>query len=375
MARYELSLSPTYVKHWTFVEAVREIFQNAIDQQTTNPDNLMAYDHEEVELKIYSLKSGLDRSSLLMGNTTKDGDVNQIGSFGEGYKLALLVLARDGFSVEIHNYAKKEIWRPKIVKSRRYQSDLLVIDIEKWYVKDPPDSDLTFIISGITDDHFEEIRNNILFLQSDIERINTERGDILLGDDQQGKIYVNGLFVEKLKGNILFGYDMKAKSITLDRDRRAVNAFQLTWDTSYMWSKVAKEYPDLFRDLLAAESIDIQYINSSGESIPEVAADIAYDDFKSKYGSKAIPVSNQYDKDQVYKTYPKANIIITTPIIADLINKSDKYQVAIKAIDKVEKLSPNRVLEIFYENYQSEFSKDMAIHFESILEESQGWAP
>lgn len=34
MECYELSLTPNYVKDWEFLDAVRELIQNGIDQET-----------------------------------------------------------------------------------------------------------------------------------------------------------------------------------------------------------------------------------------------------------------------------------------------------------------------------------------------------
>ena len=111
MAKYELSLSPEYVSHWGIVEAVREIFQNAIDQAAVQEDNPMFFSYEKNEVKsagwgmtyeqdgvlrIGNRDSILDAKSLLLGATTKRDDQKTIGQFGEGYKIATLVLLRSG---------------------------------------------------------------------------------------------------------------------------------------------------------------------------------------------------------------------------------------------------------------------------------------
>jgi hypothetical protein len=373
MARYELSLSPTYVKHWTYIEAVREIFQNAIDQETTNPENIMAYSHRDDTLKIYSMKSSLDKSSLLMGNTSKAGDENQIGSFGEGYKLAMLVLARDGFDMSIHNYTNKETWTPKIINSRRYKSELLVVDVTKWQLTKVPNNDLTFVIKGITDKHFAEIKENMLFLRDVTDIVETDRGNILMDPEYQGKIFVNGLFVQKLKGNILYGYDMKAKAIVLDRDRRAVNEFQLTWDTSYMWSKVAKTMPELFVNLLDAGALDIQYINSSGHCTSKDPADIAYEDFVSRFGVKAIPISCEYDKTVANNTYTGIKTVVVPTITKDLIKQSSGYLNSLSSLDNITAATPSKVLIKFYNDHRDCFTTDAIHDFEVILDDSEGW--
>lgn len=47
MANYELTVSMGYVPTWTHVDAVREIFQNAKDEETVNPENKMFFDYNE----------------------------------------------------------------------------------------------------------------------------------------------------------------------------------------------------------------------------------------------------------------------------------------------------------------------------------------
>lgn len=39
MRRFELGMSLDYVSNWTLVDAVREIFQNSLDEEIQNPDN------------------------------------------------------------------------------------------------------------------------------------------------------------------------------------------------------------------------------------------------------------------------------------------------------------------------------------------------
>lgn len=39
MRRYELGMALTYAKGWGVSDAVREFFQNALDEQKENPEN------------------------------------------------------------------------------------------------------------------------------------------------------------------------------------------------------------------------------------------------------------------------------------------------------------------------------------------------
>ena len=46
---YELSLTPNYVSDWTFNDALRELIQNGIDQETIRPDNKFSTINEQIQ--------------------------------------------------------------------------------------------------------------------------------------------------------------------------------------------------------------------------------------------------------------------------------------------------------------------------------------
>ncbi len=45
MRKYELSISADYVPEWGTTEAIREFFQNSIDEETRDPGNKMFFDY------------------------------------------------------------------------------------------------------------------------------------------------------------------------------------------------------------------------------------------------------------------------------------------------------------------------------------------
>ena len=57
---------------------------------------------------------GIDK--LVLGETTKYDNENQIGKYGEGLKLALLVLVRNGHQLEIKT--QEQIWTPLSNKAK-----------------------------------------------------------------------------------------------------------------------------------------------------------------------------------------------------------------------------------------------------------------
>ena len=104
-----------------------EIFQNALDNEIANPENKMGfnYDEENQRLTISNKTSVLNPESLLLGSSTKRDDKDTIGKHGEGYKIAFMVLLREGKDIKVYNYSAREIWETRLVKAKRYNNRLV----------------------------------------------------------------------------------------------------------------------------------------------------------------------------------------------------------------------------------------------------------
>ena len=110
MRKIELSLASDYVPSWTIVDAIRELFQNALDQEVQSPGNKATWSYENGTFKISNKQSTLTTKTLLLGTSSKSEDTRTIGQFGEGYKIATLVLLRNNKQVTIYNYGLREVW-------------------------------------------------------------------------------------------------------------------------------------------------------------------------------------------------------------------------------------------------------------------------
>ena len=197
MRKYELSISADYVPEWGVTEAIREFFQNSIDEETRDASNKMFFDYdaENRTVRIGNKHSELDIKTLLFGVTTKSGDKEMIGNHGEGYKIATVVLLRLGKTVVFQNYCRREIWRPRLVNSKRYggiQVPTFFVDNAAVWEKVPEHS-LIIEIGGIEPEEYEKIRDSNLHLQQPgPERKDTSYGGILAGEEFKGKVFVAG---------------------------------------------------------------------------------------------------------------------------------------------------------------------------------------
>lgn len=334
-SKFELSLTSNYVKDWGVVQAVREIFQNALDQQNIDSGNAMffGYDMDNHKLTIGSKYSVLERKTLLLGYTTKSNSEETIGQFGEGYKIAALVLTRLGKSLTIYNYQNREKWTCRFVDSKRYEEKVLTFFIEKdWIFKEKPSHDLVFEIEDINPEEYETIVSKNLHLQEidDEEKFESTWGTILF--DRSGKIYVNGLYVSD--ANVKYGYDFKPQYLKLDRDRGMVKNFDIEWYASKMWTEC--EDHEKLQELLHNGGQEVTFITSTiykEENLEELQLQTE-EQFVSLHGENAIPVTSQEELNECSKKYVNAKpVMVMESLKTLLINYEPKVK---KVVDTTE---------------------------------------
>ena len=325
MSNYELTLSMDYVPTWTHVEAVREIFQNAKDEETVDPQNTMFcnYNADTGTLLIGNKQGKLDKSTLLIGVSDKRDNEKTIGQHGEGYKIATVVLLREGLSLKIYNFGCNEVWTARKIKSRRYGVDIPSFDIQKVgsLLRPVENHDLVFEIKGITEEMYEEIVESNLFLQKEKGEIKGQKevGFLLLDPKYKGKIYVNGLYVCD-ENRLSYGYDFAPSEIKLDRDRRTIASWGLQSATSDVIAST--DDTELIKssvDTFDGEFLHLRYAYGVQKAFDEMAEEF----FKSN-GDDAVVVTNDEERKEAiaYGATP----CIVSHNMAECIKKSAIYQ-------------------------------------------------
>lgn len=329
MRKYELSISADYVPEWGVVEATREFFQNSIDEETRDASNKMffSYDSATQTIRIGNKHSDLDIKTLLFGVTTKNKDSAMIGNHGEGYKIATVVFLRLGKSVVFYNYCRREIWRPRLVKSRKYDGALVpTFFVENEAIwKEVPEHSLIIEVGGITPEEYEQIKDCNLHLQENYSRRETSYGAILDDEKYVGRIFVGGLHICRDQ-RLDIGIDFKPKIVRLERDRSMVNSFDVQWYAARM----IEELKDSETTKKALESYSGVYINS--HSVPAELRDEIAEDFMNTHGAKAVPVSDQDDMEKIKKrgykpvivSQAKRDVILKSELYADIKAENDK---------------------------------------------------
>jgi len=312
MKRFDLGMSINYCPTWGVVESVREFFQNAHDEEIVNPENKMyfGYDKDSKTLCIGNKNGRLTTNTLLLGQSSKRDNSETIGQHGEGYKVATVVLLRNGKGVKVYNRADKEVWTAKTIKSRRYQADVVVFDIEKVSIfKSVPDHDLIFEISGIDEDEYNAIVDSNLFLQDLREGedyitsnpgypLTTHMCKVLTGEKHAGKLFVGGLYVTTSK-YAKYGYDFAPGLVKLDRDRGFIDGI----DLQFLTAKVISATGDTELINEAKNFWDgsyFKYYLSNYKSVFDNSSyaemfDKSYQEFLDENGEDAIPVQTTDD--------------------------------------------------------------------------------
>jgi len=372
LSKYELSLSKDYVPNWTVVDAIRELFQNALDQQSTVENNTMFFDYDESQqtLKIGNKLSVLDVKTLLLGSSTKRNDPNTIGQFGEGYKIATLVLTRLNKKVIFFNYGAKEVWSPRFVKARRYGGEeILTFFIDKKYPwTSVPDNNLTIVIEGISLKEYKEIVESNLHLQDVGKTIQSKLGRVLEEERYRGKVFVNGLFICDYN-EYTQGYDFKPEYIKIDRDRKLADSFELRWLSSRMLSGIESSKT---LELIKNNAADVQYITSmngisldSNKPLNKILNDV-YEDFKKENGEQAVPVTTQDEYSLIQKSSNYIPVYVPENY-AVAIKSSSSYSDAVLKVEKKE--SVNKRLASWLDNHKQSLSKRAIRELEEIIEE------
>ena len=260
---YDLSLSSNYVSDWTVNDAIRELLQNAIDSTGE-----MIIKYEDDYLTIINKGVSIDKSTLLLGESDKPE--NSIGQFGEGYKLALLVLIRNGHNVTIDNGSKR--WLPSFRLSDLFGQYVLSIR----EVETGSGDDLIFNIEGPFDlddlcSEFPILKEHLKGYKYDC--IDTTYGELIKDPDYKGKIYVGGLYVDTV--DFEYGYNFKPEYVDLGRDRRAINIYKLRKLTCNIITEL-DDY-DIIDNVLNKGSDDAYNIKNDLDSVRT--------EFKEGYGA------------------------------------------------------------------------------------------
>lgn len=273
-------ISESYMLHWNVQHAVREVLQNAIDSGqylvTIENNNLVVTNH---------VNGTIDHKDLLwFGCSNKNP--GSIGKFGEGFKLALLILARAKIS---HKFSTPTCDIRGVIANEQFHIELLETTNQP--------GKASFVIEG-----FGQSEVNKLLLSSCTYKLIAEyEGNQCI--DLPGHVYVNGLLVTDQAGT-MYGYNFRPSTITLDRDRQTVSDFELSWETSRFLANCLDN--ELLAELMYKNVKDVQHLSSFASKALEQAC-YAY---AVKIYGVGVLIARSEQEARVWRIMnPQANVV------------------------------------------------------------------
>jgi hypothetical protein len=214
-------ISENYIKDWTVQDALRELYQNFIDFGEYTVDK--AGEIGEYENYIFSNAYEPNSTDLLIiGSSEKTNESR--GKYGEGLKMAALVIVRNGGTLMINTDTFSAKF--SLITNESTETKTLGVTINE----SQPDFKINSfdVFISIPIGEFESYQNKLI-VPTDILHTNENYGSIVA--KQKGNLYVGGLFVCNLK-DLNYSYDILPKHISLDRDRKVPQNFQVKWTIS-----------------------------------------------------------------------------------------------------------------------------------------------
>ncbi|WP_369228424.1 hypothetical protein AB5J52_48100 (plasmid) [Streptomyces sp. R39] len=218
-------IADDYVKDWTSGRALVELIANALDE---DPHTVVAW--KDGVLTIHDQGPGIPRTGLLLGASRKTSE--QIGQFGEGKKLAALVLARDPRIGTVQFDTVGYSFTP-VLKPSTYLTDVpglddgrqtLVLHYEYWTTNRERG---TLITVACPQKVAEDAVSRVRYLNNPAYRPPQDRAEIIL-DGQPGRIFVGGILVS-IDSRLAASYDLPLTTAKgeQNRDRTIVDGVAL----------------------------------------------------------------------------------------------------------------------------------------------------
>lgn len=292
MAKFQLSLTSSYIADWGIYEGVRELIQNALDADQDGYPMTVEYDQNSSCLRLINGGANLQPSVWLIGKTSKTESTHR-GHYGEGLALGVMALLRAGRNVTIQT--PESTWRPSLEESATFPGETVLTIRTRTRQRQRDSVDISV---DITEAEWSEFRSSFLAFSEPKECISVPGfGSILLDPEQQGRCYVKGIFVRELD-NLGAGFNFQLAST--DRDRRMLDIWDIKHHCHTLWLDALTNNRLTPADMLSrleADTQDVQYFQHA--YMPGDARQLLVDAFINRYGEKALPVKSLHEAKEL----------------------------------------------------------------------------
>lgn len=297
-------INKNYVQNKGLPFALQELISNGLDAeiQYSAPFKMSYNVHKQI-LTLTNSGVTLSRDALILGVGNKTQDDRLIGQHGEGLKLALLILAREGLIVRVNN-GRSERWTPKFEYVDQWQDRVLVLQVDS--VKRQVEN-FEIFIQGVSPELWDEAEARFLRFRPAQSTKPTCWGDLLEDADLAGRVYVKGVYVTTVP-SFRCGYNFK--KIDTGRDRQIPLQSDIEQYAAYVWDALIDEQasraPELFDMLNRDDNTEVSGLRwSSSKTVREALATV----FIARYGDDTIPVSGMNQSIEITHSGGKAVIL------------------------------------------------------------------
>lgn len=277
--KIRLSIHKNYVPNWGAWEGVREFVQNALDED--DKGNPVSISHGKNGIHIKSKGAVIPHAAMAFGYSEKTDDAQSRGQYGEGMKLAMLALIREGLGVYISSGDKS--YTPVIEFDKALGCNVLCIKVRSVKPKD-----YTVVsIDGFTEEMWDLVKTRFV-RWAGFSKVSpafsgsVKRGEVIFDEEAKGRLYVKGIWVCDVK-DFQHGYNLM--DVELDRDRAVPRSqFGLHWEASAVLQAALdqkKADPCKVADMILNNKAEARYVFSHGPS--ESSAKAVADAIKNKY--------------------------------------------------------------------------------------------
>jgi len=307
-------IKASYVADWTLVEALRELVANGLDAQTQHSAGFgHTYLGSRKTLTLRNLGVKLPLDALYFGGSEKADNSTLIGKYGEGLKLAMLVIARTpGVRMRVLN--GDETWLPAFEKDTKTGLESLVVHIKK---AEEQGSDFVITVTGVEPSVWTKVRDMFIALKPQKTVWKSSTGSIL-PKSEAGNIFVKGVRCANLP-EFEYGYNIESE-IDTGRDRRIPNISELRQhigDLLREWSpegEDAQARSGRLYDLLAKGQGEAAALQSG--SLWFLRHDLRAR-FLEVHGPNAVPV-NTMDRADDWRFLGKTPVMVPAPLFEGL---------------------------------------------------------
>lgn len=343
MNSYKTNFARGCFHHWSASKAIMEFVQNWLDS-----DGERSYMMSGDTIILTNKNIRVSNKLLMMGASDKRGDVTKRGQFGVGSVQAMVVLIDLGYDVEIIN--NNVTWKPAWQYCDKFDTDAMVVYEVPYH---PDNSDFTVVVSKLTPDIIDEVKQRCLVFQERDVLHSTSIGDIINNIDEGGEVFCGEIYVCQNK-SFKYSYNFKPKMLTLSQDRDAVSQ----WDLQELTARLINMTGDaeFIAEAIKESHLDTSRLNGYAPSERRTSEEVN-DKFAKEFLEEHGPalVTSDYLQHQANVKLGNNSVYIQNERQVDAIKASAIYNDALEAVELKEKESFASLFEIV-QNWIGELS-------------------